>query len=924
MKKILIIIGIIVVVASISAVIGYKFLKKSVTSSNAASAIYGVPIDAVYIIQTTNLYECIRKIEHENDMWTELLNIPAINKYNAQLNFLDSLFRLNQKAKYLIKNKASLVSSHLTSDDKIDYLFLVSMPESVTIEEISEFFNAMIRGKATVRQRKYNNIDIYDVKFSGKKDNDFSFTLYKGIFLLSFYPILLETSVRQLDTEISLLSDKGFKKIIKTAGQNVDANLYINYKELPRLLMIYGDKQYKKDFLPIKHFACWTELDVNLKKDGALLNGFSYTNDSSNNYLNVFLKQSPQTITIPEILPGNTSVFLAMGLSDLTKFHRDYKKYLQFSGYANKQAQEINAIKKETGIDIEKLFISAIDKEIGIAFTDIENSKDFENNSYIIINTKNRTDAEEEFSKLITAYATKSKTDESSFKSDYKLDDQTVFKMYKMPYPGIISKLYGSMFSKVNANYFTFIDNFMIFGNTPKSLGEFVHYKILQKTLGDDNNYKQFYDNLTGTSNFYFYSNIARSPRFYSSFFNQKISKIIIDNTATFQRFQAFAFQFKSMNDMLYNNFYIKYNPVYLDQPRTIWETKIDTLVKSRPLLVENFSTDEKCIFVQDEAHNIFLINSVGNKLWRLDIKEKIMGEVYQVDYYNNGKIQFLFNTKNYIYIVDILGNYLKQFPLKLRSLATNGLTLAEGKKKDFTIYVAGEDKKIYAYNKDGGVVKEWGFKKTDNPVYSKIQFYKQEKKEYIVFSDTRKTYISDKKGAIKIKLEKEILRSKNNPFYLHADKKNVKLVTTDTSGAIKIIASDGSVTSKKIKTFSSDHYFLYEDVNNDGKKEFVFADKNKIEVYKENTALIYQQEFEGTISSTPVLFSFAKNAKKLGFICRDVGKIYLLNSNGSLYSGFPLLGKTMFSIGYFTKDSDNFNLVVGGSENYIYNYEVK
>ncbi len=924
MKKVLIIIGVIIVVASISAIIGYKFLKKSVTSSSAASAIYGVPIDAVYIIQSNNFNECLRKIEHESDMWTELLNIPAIYKYNTQLNFLDSLFRLNQKAKNLIKNKACLISSHFTSDDKIDYLFLVSMPESVTIEEISEFINSLINGKAAVRQRKYNNIDIYDVRFNGKKEYDFSYALYKGIFLMSFYPILLETSVRQLDTEISLMSDKGFKKIIKTAGQNVDANVYINFKELPRLLTIHGNKLYKNDYAAFKHYACWTELDVNLKKDGVLLNGFTYTNDSSSNYLNVFLNQSAQTFSIPEILPGNTSAFIALGLSDLNKFHRDYKKYLQFSGQANKQAQEINAIKKETGIEIEKLFISIIDKEIGVAFTDIEKAEDFENSSYAIVNTKNRTEAEEEFLKLLSGYATKNDIDESSLTSEYKLDDQTIFTMYKMPYPGILSKLYGSVFSKVNANYFTFLDNYMIFGNSQKSLGEFVHYKILQKTLSDDNNYKQFYDNLTGSSNFYFYSNIARSPQFYSTFFNPDISKIIVDNTASFQKFQAFAFQFKAMNDMLYNNFYIKYNPVYLDQPRTIWETKIDTIVKSRPFLVENFSTDEKCIFVQDEAHNVFLINSVGNKLWRLNIKEKIMGEVLQVDYFNNGKIQFLFNTKNYIYIIDILGNYVKQFPLKLRSPATNGLTLAEGKKKDFIIYIAGEDKKIYAYKKDGGIVKEWGFKNTDNPVSSKIQLFSFDKKDYVVFSDARKTYITDKKGAIKIKLDKEIMRSKNNPFYIQADKKNVKLVTTDSSGTIKIIASDGSVTTKKIKPFTSSHYFLYDDVNGDGKKEFVFADKNKIEVYKENTALIYQQEFEGTISSAPVLFSFAKNAKKLGFACRDASKIYLLNSNGSLYSGFPLMGKTMFSIGYFTKNSDNFNLVVGGSENYIYNYEVK
>ncbi|MBI5218174.1 MAG: PQQ-like beta-propeller repeat protein [Bacteroidia bacterium] len=924
MKKPLIITGIIVVVVAASAIFGYKFIKK-VIAPTVSAAIYAVPIDAAFVFQSNNFYETIRKTEHESAVWQELINIPGLRKANKNIAFLDSLFRLSLKAKELIRNKSMTISAHLIGEDHLEYLFLAALPESVGIDEINNLIGELVKDKATIKTRNYNNAEIYDVHFAHDKNMDFFYTLKKGIFILSFYSIILENSVRQLDTQISFLSDRGYKKVQKTAGRNVDATLYINYREFPRLMLLSSNKKNKDDVISFKNLACWTEFDLSIKKDAVLLNGFTYTNDSSNNYLNIFLKQSPQTITLAEILPGNTSAFIALGFSNMGRFNTDYRRYIEFSGQGSSFTKEMSRIKKECGIEIEKMIYPLIDKEIGVAFTGVEENEDIVNNAYAIIKTVNKTQAEEEFLKLLANYATNNGKEESFMKINFNIDDQTSFMIYKMPYPSLIRRLFGSMFSKVDADYFTFLDNYMIFGKSQKALGEFIHSIILQKTLGDDKNYKQFIDNFSGKSNFLFYSNVARSPILYASFLNDDLKKIITDNTATFQKFQAVAYQFYSMNDMLYNNIYFKYNPVYKDEPKTIWEAKIDTFANFRPVLVENFTNDEKCIFVQDAANNVYLINSVGNKKWKVNVKEKIMSNVFQIDYFKNKKIQFLFSTKNYIYILDVLGNDVKNFPLQLRSPATNGVSLIDyEKKKNYRLFIAGEDKKIYAYTKEGGVLKEWKFTGTDNPVKSMIQFVELDKKDQLVFSDSRKTYITDRKGNVKIKLNKEFPRSANNIFYLNSDKKQTSLVTTDTSGTVKFISSEGKVTNIILKKYSGNHYFIFDDMNGDGAGEFIFADKNKIDVYKQNKKLIYSKELEGAVSASPVIFEFTKKTHKMGAVCADINRIYLLNSNGSVYNGFPLAGKTMFSIGYFTKSSDNFNLVVGSADHFIYNYEIK
>ena len=59
-------------------------------------------------------------------------------------------------------------------------------------------------------------------------------------------------------------------------------------------------------------------------------------------------------------------------------------------------------------------------------------------------------------------------------------------------------------------------------------------------------------------------------------------------------------------------------------------------------------------------------------------------------------------------------------------------------------------------------------------------------------------------------------------------------------------------------------------------------------------------------------------------FVDKNDAKIYLINNDGTLYKGFPLDGNTLFSIGYLEGAGGEFNLIVGGSNNFLYNYSVQ
>ena len=178
------------------------------------------------------------------------------------------------------------------------------------------------------------------------------------------------------------------------------------------------------------------------------------------------------------------------------------------------------------------------------------------------------------------------------------------------------------------------------------------------------------------------------------------------------------------------------------EKPKTAWESRIDAPVSSKPFIVTNHDDNSTEILVQDENNNLYLINSSGLEIWKIQLDESIFGNVYQIDAFKNGKLQYLFSTKSKIYLLDRLGNNVKNFPITLRSKASSPLSVFDYENnRNYRIAIACEDKKIYLYDETGKIVKGWNFNNSENLVSSEISHYTIDNKDYLVFHDDFKFY---------------------------------------------------------------------------------------------------------------------------------------------------------------------------------------
>ena len=73
-------------------------------------------------------------------------------------------------------------------------------------------------------------------------------------------------------------------------------------------------------------------------------------------------------------------------------------------------------------------------------------------------------------------------------------------------------------------------------------------------------------------------------------------------------------------------------------------------------------------MIIQDGNKNIYLINEKGKRLWKKQLGGLILDKINQLDYYKNGKLQYVFNTEDSLYILDRLGRNVENFPIELNS----------------------------------------------------------------------------------------------------------------------------------------------------------------------------------------------------------------------------------------------------------------
>jgi len=295
-------------------------------------------------------------------------------------------------------------------------------------------------------------------------------------------------------------------------------------------------------------------------------------------------------------------------------------------------------------------------------------------------------------------------------------------------------------------------------------------------------------------------------------------------------------------------------------------------------------------------------------------MKERIKSKVYQIDVYKNNKLQMLFSGESSIYLLDRKGRDVENFPVQLPAVATNEMKVIDYEKnREYRILIGIRGGEIMNYDRFGKKIKGWKFKSSEEITYP-IDYFLLNGKDFIVAVGSEgTTYILNRRGEERIKIDEKLppFSGKSYKLELSNDLNQCKFVTTDESGNFIKIKFNGEKEIVNLDLISDKHKFLYDDINNDRKNDYILLDSNRLMVFNHNREKLFELELEGNDPSNLNIYRFDSGIEKIGFTDVKSGQVYLYRNSGGLDNNFPLKGSTSFSIIDLNKDGRQ-NVIVG------------
>jgi hypothetical protein len=891
LKKILITFLIVPIVGS--AIYGYFYFKQVKTP--LTPVLKAIPTDAVCITEAHDFTNTWKSFSTENAIWKELLSVEAFMELNHKINFFDSVFVHGEKVLNIDDNTKIYLSVHADTAKGVDFILAFNIPLTAEKRAVNEIIEQAIPVMYTKSDTLVAGIAVH--QYSLRDGKKFYYYLNNTVFVLSYSPDLIEKSARTLVANASLLQNKSFTRVLKTAGSESSANVFVNFKNLSGIMPQYLSDENKSFIDAMSNFAQWISMDLNLKNDVITMNGFSYSNEAVHDYLSIFKNQKAPKIELTSLMPLNTAFFSYVGVNDGQKYLKDFKQFNNASAENEQREKQLKALESKYGIDLNYFFNSWIGNEMAAVITESYGEK-YAPEQYAIFKTRDINSALQAFNELAQSIQVNAAIDADV---EIELEEYRNYKIGKLTLPAFLPLIFGKAFPAFSKHYYTVIDNYIVLAESQSSLRSLINFYSAGRTLNKDRHYLKFSESLSENANFFVYSAVARSPKLIANQLEKGLAKEVEKNASLFRKFQSLALQFKASGDLFYNNLCLKYNPVYKPEFNTLWDIEIDTSFITEPFLAHNLIDSSDMFVIQDANYTLHLFDHTGKQLWSKNIGEKVIGKVHQIHANKAGNYRLAFVSEKHLHMINEEGEYPDKFPVTLKANATTGLGYINFEEKDNPLLlVACDNLSIYNYKTNGEIDTDWKTDHLKDTLTGNFVPFICDGRAMICFADEGKNLrLIDKRGNWIVKFKEKLPALYNDVFYLDIKKSlnTSAVIVSDENGIVYRYNFKGVFDKYELlPKVSKNYFFTYADVDHDGKGDFIFADHNRLNVLNKDKTIKFDFSFNSNINGPAQVLQLNDSTLKLAVSTSDEG-LFVLDSNGNLNRGISLAGKTPINI---------------------------
>ncbi|MGB0862973.1 MAG: DUF3352 domain-containing protein [Saprospiraceae bacterium] len=707
--------------------------------------------------------------------------------------------------------------------------------------------------------------------------------------------VLVESVLSQLNnSKQSISKQKSLSTIRGLTGKSTDLSIYFNMAYVPIFASFFMDETPLKSLSFIKNYAEWIGLDISFKEKYINLNGYLYP--SSDNQLLKSLKRQelPDKTLIASVLPDNTAAMTYIGYKNATDFFKD----LQFTDNA----------------DFQQYFVPWLGEEVAYVITE-PRMRSVSEHQFAFFKIKNQELAKEKLTKFGASFGAL----EGEQYFNYSIE--------RMMARDVLKPVFGEGLNPIHNPFYVILDDYLVFANSVSALKELLDKYTYGQTLGQDVNYLQFVENLSSTSNMYFYINTTNVLNILTATFKKEFKNNLELQFEEFQKLTPIGIQLTPYQDLYFLNAQIRYNKKGKQATSVLWKADLNANAAIAPTFVKNHTNEELEVFVQDEANVIYLFNKNGEELWHRAIDGKIISDIHQIDFFKNTYLQYLFNTDEKIYLIDRNGGNVQDFPITMGATITNGLMVADyDTTRDYRYFVACDDENIYGFRNGGELLEGWSPKGGIGSIRFPLQHFQVAGKDYIVAqNEATEMFFFERNGSPRMD-SVQFNTSTNSPFGYDLSEPQ-RIVFANSEGKAHILNFNKEYFRLGMNIGNNRGVqFLYSDILGDERKDYIVLDEQEIGVFsytKDREFKRFAKRYFDTEQDTLFEVKLIGNDKiRLGTLSKSYRRAYLLNEKAKLFPDFPIPATTPFEVRDLYNDGKNVLIVANG--NAIFAYKLK
>jgi hypothetical protein len=605
-----------------------------------------VPSSAVAVYQQGNCTACVDSVQHSPI--STLIAAALLHKEKADTALINRTLQLAEAA--------LLVSVHKTTRTRFDAVFYLKTDLASRLLVNLENDLKKRSQNFLSRNRILNGITIKELAI-GK--TVLTWVELEGFSVISLTPILVEDVIRTAQTG----AENSFKKSIQNIAtlpttKNDGGDIFLKLNEFVGIGAAFTSD--------VKHTLLMgkaTVLDVKKSLGTLVLNGF--TNVDSTDRLSVlsfFQEQSPVPFELKNYISNDAQFVFSLGFSDGVALGKRLQKVQKKS-----RLDSARLLYKLTAQTIERLY-ATIGNEVAVFSLETAINR---SSKLLLIKTKEPAYWEQTFTAL--SEITKADTVFVENFSEYVIK--------KMVTPGLVDLLLPTLVGDFSEIYFTQIGSLFLLSEDIIALKTELEHIDQENTWGKSVDKNRFLETTLLESNVNFYVDPSKIEKLLSEELNNEWKIFFLEHRPVYKSLHLIAIQFSHLNE----NFYTHLNLAFSEkreQTKNASQTaaivvSLTSKIASKPISVKNHTDKKFEILLQDSAHVLYLIGNKGEVLWQKKLDGAVKGKIDQIDFFANGKLQYVVTTEQNIYVIDRLGNYVHPFPKSLTS-TTNQLRVID------------------------------------------------------------------------------------------------------------------------------------------------------------------------------------------------------------------------------------------------------